>query len=57
MIKLRNTQDIFSIINTALPILSAKGEVCLAMSASGAGKSWKIKYFNTHDLPGKFFNT
>ena len=55
MIKLRNIQDILNILNISLPILSARGEVCPAMSAPSAGKSWKTKYINTHDLPGKFF--
>ena len=53
MINLIANQIKLRINNISMPVLSAVGEVCLAMPAGTTGKLWKNKYIDNHDLPGK----
>ena len=54
MINLIANQIKLRINNISMPVLSAVGEVCLAMPVGLTGKLWKNKYIKDHDLPGEF---
>jgi len=57
MINVMNIQDAVKNISSSLPVITSRGKVRLATTAPEAGKLWKTKYINIHDLPGKIFST
>ncbi|MGM0437875.1 MAG: hypothetical protein ACQEQD_06355 [Bacillota bacterium] len=57
MINVMNIQEAVKNISVSLPVITSRGKVRLATSAPEAGKLWKTKYMNIHDLPGISFST
>ena len=57
MINVMNIQEAVKNISASLPVITSRGKVRLAISAPEAGKLWKTKYINSHDLPGESFST